>query len=99
MRFVVVLTLKRAYCHVFSSVYADTCPLCPAEPVFGADDITRAEAKQRIKSRDPLPVHREMQKIHKEFKQKGGAIHVLGDLPEIIWNNAHTIIKTVNYYE
>ena len=74
-------------------------PFALRSPFLVQTTLLAQRQNNALKVGTPLPVHREMQKIHKEFKQKGGAIHVLGDLPEIIWNNAHTIIKTVNYYE
>jgi hypothetical protein len=50
------------------------------------DDLHRACARKRLGAVDPLPVHSEMQKVHKTFRQRGGLIHVLAnarDLPTI----------------
>jgi hypothetical protein len=50
------------------------------------DDIQRACAAARMATTEPLKVHTEMRKVHKEFTDRGGQIHVLAvprDLPTI----------------
>lgn len=64
------------------------------------DDITRAEARCRIGSAEALPVHTEMKKVHKKFRERGGIIRILGnprDLPEIIWSESGKIIRGVKF--
>lgn len=71
------------------------CPACNTVAwftskitTFRSDDIQRACALRRFKGTDPLPVHREMQKVHKKFRERGGQIHVLShaaDLPRLVW--------------
>jgi len=67
---------------------------------FKTDDIVRAEACNRLKLSAPVKVHREMRKAHTEFCKRGGNIKVLGnaiDLPHILWNKTHTLIKSVAF--
>jgi hypothetical protein len=61
------------------------------------DDLQRASAKVRLGVSDPLQVHTEMLKVHKDFKARGGQIHVLAvprDLPTIHHLSAETCSVT-----
>ena len=56
---------------------------------FRTDDINRADARMRLSLPKPLLVHREVQKKHKLFREKGGAVFMLGnskDLPTLRWS-------------
>ena len=69
---------------------------------FASDDITRAEAMKRFGSKDPLPVHSEMLKVHATFRSRGGIIRVLGhpdDLPTVTWTASGQFIRGVVYPE
>jgi hypothetical protein len=54
------------------------------------DDIQRAEARRRMGLAEPLPVHREMQKVFKEFRQRGGIVRILphAEAPTVLWTEA-----------
>jgi hypothetical protein len=65
---------------------------------FQGDDKERACAMVRLDSTEPLKVHREMMKVFKTFRERGGQIHVLAlqkDLPTILQLNAR--ICSVKY--
>jgi hypothetical protein len=60
---------------------------------FQGDDKERACAMVRLGVKEPLQVHREMKKVFKAFRARGGQIHVLAlpkDLPTILQLNART---------
>lgn len=75
----------RAYavCRVFAN---------PAAPP-PADDINRAEARKRIQLATPLPVHREMARVHHEFKARGGTIKVFSGKVTLLWSEDGTLIR------
>jgi len=65
---------------------------------FEQDDVVRAEACRRLKLANPLKVHKEMRKVHAQFKARGGAIIVLGkrsDMPEVRWGKSNRFIISV----
>ena len=43
---------------------------------FQKDDEQRHDARLRLKLKEPLPVHSQIKKLFKEFRQKGGKISV-----------------------
>lgn len=60
---------------------------------FRLDDVGRADAQERLSLKEAIPIHREVKKLHKEFKKRGGQIHLLGnpkDLPKLTWNTGKT---------
>ena len=54
------------------------------------DDMQRAEAMRRMGLKEPLKVHREMEKVFKEFRARGGLVRVLThtELPTVLWTDA-----------
>ena len=67
---------------------------------FISDDISRAEAAKRMKSKEPLPVCTQMCKIHTEFRAAGGKIKRLTrpeTLPTILWDETGRFIKGITY--
>jgi hypothetical protein len=64
---------------------------------FQGDDKERACAMVRLGVKEPLKVHREMQKVFKTFRERGGQVHVLAlkkDLPTILQLDARTCSVT-----
>jgi hypothetical protein len=61
-----------------------TCSSCQAEAsvksmvvTLRGDDAQRHEAQLRLALNEPLPVHREVKKLHKTFVRKGGVIRIV----------------------
>lgn len=61
-----------------------------------SDDAQRYEAQQRLKSGDPLPLHKEVKKLHKKFLEKGGSIKII-KVPTIIMGPCGKRIATIKY--
>ena len=67
---------------------------------FKSNDITRAEAQQRLNLKDPLNIHAEVKKQHKEFTKRGGTIALVTQAtqtPTILWNEKRTLIRGLQW--
>lgn len=67
---------------------------------FNSNDITRAEAQQRLKLRDPLKTHKEVVKQQKEFSSRGGLVTLItspSQLPTVLWNKDKTLIRGLQW--
>lgn len=61
-----------------------------------SDDVQRYESQLRLKLNDPLPLHREVKKLHKKFKAKGGKIKVI-NIPTIVMGPGGKTVATIKY--
>ena len=67
---------------------------------FRSNDITRAEAQQRLKLQDPPSIHREVVKLQKEFTKRGGKILLITqpeESPTILWNTKKTLVRGLKW--
>ena len=69
---------------------------CFSSPHF-SDDVARAEARKRVQSKSALPLHREMVRLHNEFKEKGGSIKVYAGKVSIQWSEDGSIVRQVTF--
>ena len=63
----------------------------------GCSDVARAEARKRVQSKSALPLHREMVRLHNEFKEKGGSIKVYAGKVSIQWSEDGSIVRQVTF--